>query len=204
MNGESTSYYVPSSTIDTSVSSSGGAFSFGYTGISLGGSSTNSSTNIAYSQRVIAIPAKSYRLLDAMPLYYDIVKQTQIRNIQGLVPDAFHGYFYGNTIHFPKDKKLKDNDCCIYSPDNSPINLSFILRYSFTEDCAATKTISSDFFLKQVVAFNYKSKRFFNTSGNKSVLFYDFVGLGFYKAGPYFPLGEVRSLNDTESSSKTK
>lgn len=199
MFGTTNRFYVPSSSINSSVSSSGGAFSLGNTGISLGGASTTSTTNIEYSQRVIAIPPKSSQNLDAVPLYQGS------DGSKGITRLSSSGEIY-TQLHIPKDKKLKENDCCTYSPDNSPINFYFILCYSFTEDCAATKSITSDYYLKQVVAYNSKSNDKLTTNGDKSLLIYNIVGFRdlAFKTDKYFPLGEVRSLNDTESSSKTK
>ena len=206
MFGITNRFYVPSSTINTSVSSSGGAFSLGNTGISLGGASTKSTTNIEYSQRVIAIPQKSSYNLDAVPLYQGINgSETRVAVGMTLIGRGYTDKLY-TKLFIPKDKKLKENDCCTYSPDNSPINFSFMLCYSFTEDCAATKSITSDFYLKQVVAYNSKSNGNIITNGDKSLLIYNTVGFRdlFLNTEKYFPLGEVRSLNDTESSSKTK
>ena len=47
----------------------GGAIGTLANGVNVGGGSSNTTTNIVYSQRVIAVPAKSIKPLDAMMLF---------------------------------------------------------------------------------------------------------------------------------------
>lgn len=157
MLGTPACYYVPSSTINTSVSSTGSAVNIG-AGISLGGASTNSSTSVAYSQRVVAIPPMATRELEPMFMFNldgSYLGGPTDSKVPGLFMNAYFSS-YGSrewVMNLDKDQKLQETQKFSYTAETSPITFSFMVSYSMTEDCAVSKSLTLNYFLKDIVAY---------------------------------------------------
>lgn len=162
MLGTPACYYVPSSTINTSVSSSGGAVNIG-AGISLGGASTNSSTSVAYSQRVVAIPPMATRELEPM-FMFNLDGSYLGSKVYGMIMNnQFSGYGSREWVmNLDKDQKLQETQKFSYTAETSPITFSFMVSYSMTEDCTATKSLTLNYFLKDIVAYKSASSMSIN------------------------------------------
>ena len=160
-----TAYYVPSATSTASTASSGvsvnagsvaGALGIGGTvgklasGINVGGGNSSATVNVTYSQRVIAIPPKSSKFLDYKYLF------------DGYSCEGFHVYEAGSKympftteINFlnaqGKKYKYKQMEFHEFSQATSPMRFSFFLAYSYTEDCAITKSMEVEMFVRGMI-----------------------------------------------------
>ena len=191
MMGKPICYYVPTSTTVLSSSSSGasvnmgalaGAAGIGGTigklanGVNVGGSTTNATTNTTFSQRIIAIPPMATKDLGAQFMY----------NVEGITPysnnfvfrkscymgtySAFSSYLYALHINFSKKDKegvMKEGEHYTYSEESSPINFSFIITYSSSENCTQEKSITTHYYLKDLIGFRVNS-----ITGTRNVSFY--------------------------------
>ena len=166
--GQSYCYYVPSSTTSSSSSSSGAGVNLGSVagalniggvvgqlagGVNVGGGSTNGGSTTTYAQRVISIPPKASYDLSAMPMFpregaFDIIPGLSFYGENTLTDN------YGLHIDYKKGE-LNPGSLYKYAADNSPVNMSAIVAYSFSENCTSERVMSANLYLKDVMGVDY-------------------------------------------------
>lgn len=182
---ESFAYYVPGETINTTGNTSGASVNLGSvtgalgiggiagtlaSGTNVGGSSSTSSTNVTYAQRVISIPPMSAKTLSPKPIidFY--------RNNAGsiTVNDFGRGIDVKNlnTVKHPwLSLVLKDPDTfcggqlrdvgsvCNFTKENSPMVLSSYISYSASENFQNAKTISHTCYTEKIAGCSHGNAR---------------------------------------------
>lgn len=168
--GQSYCYYVPSSTTSSSSSSSGAGVNLGSVagalniggvvgqlagGVNVGGGSTNGGSTTTYAQRVISIPPKASYDLSAMPMFpregaFDIIPGLSFYGVNTLTDN------YGLHIDYKKGE-LNPGSLYKYAADNSPVNMSAIVAYSFSENCTSERVMSANLYLKDVMGVDYSN-----------------------------------------------
>lgn len=169
--GQAQCYYVPSSTSTTQGASNGGSVNLGAitgalgiggvagtlaNGISVGGGSSNSTTNTTYSQRVMAIPPMSSLNLPPQYMYGNEAKTLA----KGFSLNSPSYYGLSPCVHFLKesdDGPLFFGDKYEYSEENSPLQLSNILAYSYEENCSSLKSITTNLYLRNLLGKSYRT-----------------------------------------------
>lgn len=117
-------------------------------GVNVGGGSTEGAISTTYAQRVISVPPKAKVSLEAQYLFGD-------------EPNTIFedGLFYTRSLflvaYFPKEQ-FKNGTHYIYPENNSPIELSAIISYSFSENCANERMLPVNMYLKDVVGVRLK------------------------------------------------
>lgn len=166
--GQSYCYYVPSSTTSSSSSSSGAGVNLGSVagalniggvvgqlagGVNVGGGSTNGGSTTTYAQRVISIPPKASYDLSAMYIFG--IENTEI--IPGLTysVDLMQSKYLSCLRMSYQKGVLKNGSHYNYTTDNSPVNISAIVAYSFSENCAGERVMSANLYLKDVIGVKY-------------------------------------------------
>lgn len=165
--GQSTCYYVPTSTTTSNTFSGGTGVSLGAVtgalgiggvagtlanGISVGGGSSNMISNTTYSQRVIAVAPLSTVSLSPQYLFGN----EKMTIADGLVYDLAipaYSYEYGTYANFSSKTQagvMMYGDHYVYSHDCSPIQMSFFVAYSKSESCTSEKVLSSHYYLNNV------------------------------------------------------
>ena len=155
---QSVCYYIPTSTTTTASSSGGGSVNLGAVasalgaggtvgtianGVNVGGGSTNGTSTTTYSQRILPIAPMGRTTLDAQYMFgKDIFSPCQ-----GLQCLSYHTNCENEFI-FSDENNILTGDHYIYDKTTSPINLSFIIAYSHTEDCRLLKTQTVYLYLK--------------------------------------------------------
>lgn len=173
--GQSTCYYVPTSTTTSNSSSGGigvnlgavtGALGIGgvagtlANGINVGGGSSNMISNTTYSQRVIAIAPLS--TVSLSPQYFFGNEKMTVAD--GLVYDLInhaYSYEYGTYANFSSKTQagvMMYGDHYVYSHDCSPIQMSFFVAYSKSESCTSEKVLSSHYYLNNVFGTIFPGK----------------------------------------------
>ena len=178
---QASAYYTPSATTVSNTSSSGvgvnagavaGALGIGgsvgklASGINVGGGSSSTTTNVTYSQRVIAIPPMSSKKLDYQFLFDGY-------SCNGLVvyrPSKHYPLYTTFTFKNEKGKKYdyQVGETHSYSEENAPLRFSLILSYSYTEDCSSTKSMKVNMYSEQILGFkrsNWDGKMFIDFHG---------------------------------------
>ena len=162
-----TCYYIPSSTTTTQGAQSGASVNIGAVvgalgvggalgtlagGVNVGGGSSNNTSNTTYSQRVIAVPPMSTKELDAQYLFgkadREICKGFNYRHYTNW------DYLYYGQIFFPAEPEsaeMKYGDHYRYTEESSPVNLAFTTCYSFDENFSSSKSLSSYYYLKDLI-----------------------------------------------------
>ncbi|MCC8070381.1 MAG: hypothetical protein LIO90_01085 [Bacteroidales bacterium] len=141
-NGKATPLYTPSTTISSSGKTTGGAVNLGSVtgalgvggavgtlanGVNVGGSSSNSTTTVTYSQRIVPIPPKSnYQMEYRLPVDHMVSIGTNCT--------------VGETIYF--------------EPDNSPHQMGLYLTYGLDEGMTQTSVLEQNFYLWKVIGLN--------------------------------------------------
>ena len=168
--GQSYCYYVPSSTTSSSSSSSGAGVNLGSVagalniggvvgqlagGVNVGGGSTNGGSTTTYAQRVISIPPKASYDLSAMPMFpregaFDIIPGLSFYGVNTLTDN------YGLHIDYKKGA-LNPGSLYKYAADSSPINMSAIIAYSFSESCTSERVMSVDLYMKDIIGVDYSN-----------------------------------------------
>ena len=169
--GQAQCYYVPSSTSTTHGASNGGSVNLGAVtgalgiggvagtlanGISVGGGSSNSTTNTTYSQRVMAIPPMSSLNLPPQYMYGNEAKTLA----KGFSLNSSSYYGLNPCVHFLKesdDGPLFFGDKYEYSEENSPLQMSNILAYSYEENCSSLKSITTNLYLRNLLGKSYRA-----------------------------------------------
>lgn len=163
-NGEATPYYIPSSSSSSSVSERGGNVNMGSVagvlgiggivgelagGLSVGGSSGTSTSNTIYSQRVISIPPKSVVAIDPQLLFIKLgnicegVHTKEIWKIWG----------YSPVISFDKEEKFNTGDTIKYTEENSPLNFTVYISYSFNNDLSESHKLFGLYYLRKLIGY---------------------------------------------------
>lgn len=170
--GKAISYYTPTFTTTTNSSSSGVGVNLGTianavgiggtvgtlaNGVNVGHSSSDGVSHTMHNQRVIAIPPKTT---------YNLAERYIFNAIEypctGLRYRSLSGYRSIKIFEycFPKSKKngaLMAGERCSYKYEQSPLNFSAIVSYSYTEDCSTLHKLSANMYLKDIVG-NYDSQ----------------------------------------------
>lgn len=153
---QSICFYVPTSTTTTASSSGGGSVNLGAVagalgvggavgtianGVNVGGGSTNGTSTTTYSQRIIPIAPMGKTTLDAQYMFgKDIFSPCQ----------GMQCHTSSTEFIFSDENNILTGDHYIYDKTTSPINLSFIIAYSHTEDCRLLKTQTVYLYLKDL------------------------------------------------------
>lgn len=176
MNGNSFSYYTPSSTTQTSSQQKGAGVNLGAIsnalgingvvgtlaqGINVGGGSTSGSSTTSYAQRVIAIAPNSTYNLAA----HTILGETTQQIMGNIYPSEAHRpllYDKETRVSYGLITPAKIGDCIIYEETISPFT-SIIVAYSHTEDCKNITQIEASVYLKDEIGSTHKyEKHIFN------------------------------------------
>lgn len=162
--GQSLCYYVPTSTTTSSSSTTGGSVALGAiagaagiggtigklaNGVSVGGGNTNVTSSTTYSQRVIAVAPMSTYETEPKSIFADEAKSLT----KGIYYDQQAGlsYLFNAYMVFPKDSPLKDGYEYSYTQETSPIQSSFMVTYSNSEDCISSKSLFSSYYVKNII-----------------------------------------------------
>ena len=173
-NGEPVTYYTPTATTTSHSSSAGAGFNVGALagavglggvastlagGLTVGGSGSTSTSTVTYSQRVLAVPPRATKKLDLQPLFNrgkEIITDGLVCNIWKN-PRAKSREMLVNFRTSKKEDKTQSGQVFTYAEETSPIKLSSIVTYSFSEGCEETESCAVDFFLKHAVAIPFSS-----------------------------------------------
>lgn len=158
-----TPFYIPKSSTTGASSSDGSSVGFGggHIGISMGGSTTESSSTTVYSQRIVTIPPKGTLSLDPQDIgrsfhRYGLLKPNESMAIPWAI-QCYLPFFLGKGFVEEKDKyygfefeKLKIGES-IDVPMQNDLPFSVHLTYSFDEQQKATQSMRQDFYLRKLV-----------------------------------------------------
>lgn len=164
-----TAYYTPTATSTSSTSGTGvgvnagavaGALGIGGTigqlasGINVGGGSSSTTTSVTYSQRVIAVPPQSSKSLDYQFLFDGY-------SCNGLVVSRLSKWYPIYPEFCFKDDNGKKYEYQIgeihsYTEDNTPLRFSVMVSYSYTEDCAQTKSMRVNMYADMILGCKNK------------------------------------------------
>ena len=173
--GQSLCYYTPTSTTTEQGSQSGvgvnlgsitGALGIGgvagalANGINIGGGSTKSNATTTYSQRIVAVPPMG--AINLSPQYmFGYTPRGEIRKLtKGLIVDGDSYYGSFASVYFLKNSDkgpMLFGDRYRYTEENSPLQMSIILSYSFKQDCSSLKSINSSLYLRELIGINIDS-----------------------------------------------
>lgn len=148
--GESIRYYVPTSHVNSSTSSTGGAVNIGF-GVTLGGGGTNSNTTMTYAERVIAIPPGVTKSFD-QGAFAKIgkIKETGL-------PYGYAGGYYDLSIPMPKDRMYINGE---EIRDLSHLNFpaaKIMTKYAFDEAMSEPVLMQATFEPDTMIAAKHKS-----------------------------------------------
>lgn len=161
-NDEASPYYIPSATSSTVTSGTGTSVNMGAVanalgvdgpvgklanGVNMGQSSTHGTTNIVYSQRIIAIPPRSTKTLEYQLFF-------PAGSSYGPFTTSQH-YKNDYDVITRQKFKLKWGEKHKWTEDDSPLTFGVFVAYSFDENCQQTKNIHADLFLKMVMGAGY-------------------------------------------------
>lgn len=172
------SYYVPSASSTSNTSNSGVGVNAGAVasamgiggsigklagGVTVGGGSSSTTVDITYSQRVIAIPPKSSKVLDAQLMFGNDYKPQGIYVYKLDNYSRFFLKFYIIDKNKPVGKKkelfskykIQIGETFSYDYEHAPIKFAFMTTYSLTEDCTQTKSMSFELYSKNIMGFKY-------------------------------------------------
>ncbi len=177
---ESFAYYVPGETVNTRGSTSGASVNLGSvtsalgvggivgtlaSGTNVGGSSSSSSTNVTYAQRVISIPPMSAKTLSSKPIidfYRDNNGSIVVNDFGGVIQignvnTVKHPCLYlilKNTDTFCGGR-LSPGSVCDFTKENSPMVLSSYITYSASENFRNAKTIHHTCYTEKIIGCRY-------------------------------------------------
>lgn len=150
-NGEAVTMYTPTATTESSTQNIGMGVNLGAVsnalgvggvagiisqGVNIGGGTTSGTSCITYSQRIIAIPPKSSKNINHWPLF----------NINDEI-SFFKNGNYGLRIY----KKINRGEKLLYTEENTPLQLSVLVSYSYNENCTDLKTVNTQLYLKEML-----------------------------------------------------
>lgn len=198
--GQSTCYYIPSSTTTSNTSSGGGSVNLGAitgalgiggtvgtlaNGVNVGGGSSNTTSNTTFSQRIIAIAPLSTVKLSPQYLFCNEEKDISTGLKYRLVKRMDRSYIYGIYANFSSESQagtMMYGDHYVYNPENSPVKMSFFVAYSKTENSTSTNVLPSYFYLKDMLGYRYYS----DNIKNNDILFLT-IGITDNKRRDSFP-----------------
>ena len=184
--GNAICYYVPSATTSSHTSSGGvgvnlgavaGALNVGgaigtlANGVNVGGGSSNTTTNTVYSQRVIAVPAKSIKPLDVMMLFGE--EALQIAKGLRYKPWGVSTYNFRVEVNFSKkspEGEMQALDHYVYQEDPSRVHFSFSVAYSKSENLTNMKSMSASYYLAGLIGISNWTKTWKMGYSDKSKL----------------------------------
>lgn len=168
---ESYAYYVPGETHTTTGTTSGASVNLGSVagalgvggavgtlanGVNVGGGNSSSTTNITYTQRIVAVPPMSAKVLPKKPLVSYFRDQST-----NIVVKDFGGAIWVGNVNTVKNPNLylyntnmqpiAQGEHIEFSAENSPITLHTFVAYSLTEDCNQTFTLPHNCFVRYIV-----------------------------------------------------
>ncbi len=143
---EAAPYYIPTSTSNTNVGTTGASINLGY-GIKLGGASTNAQTTVTYSQRTVSVPPMSSKKLEPMLIVtpdtkdaYEIkVGRYDVKNGPGYCP-------YFQSIG------MKRGEIYEWTEDNSKFKITSFVTYSFEENMEKTQSVKTGLYANKLIA----------------------------------------------------
>lgn len=172
---ESAAYYVPGETQTTTGSSRGATVNMGSvagalgvggavgtlaSGVNVGGGSSSSTTNVTYTQRVVAVPPMSTTTLERKPLiaytrgannhifvkdFGGLVKVGNVNTVKN--PNL---YLYMDCPATASGENLQPGQHLEYTAESSPIALNTYLSYSLTESCETVTTLAHSCHVAQI------------------------------------------------------
>ena len=192
MLGQPVCYYVPTSTTTSSSFSSGGSVNLGAVagaagiggtlgtlagGVNVGGGTTSGTSSTTFSQRVIAIPPMSTKALEPQSMY-GLVEKYLGQGLRVRWYNQFTSYMPLLGINFSKDDAvgpMKEGDQYSYLPESSPVNFSFMLSYSLSENCQKEKSMTVHYYLKDLIGYRLNMismlpKVTFTSQNNKALI----------------------------------
>lgn len=193
-----TAYYIPSATSTASTSSSGvsvnagsvaGALGIGGSigklanGINVGGGGSSATVSVTYSQRVIAVPPKSSKILD----YKYLFDGYSCPGLEVYEAQRYEPFFTRvNFLDVDGDKyKYMMLEKHQFNPSSSPLRFSFFVTYSDAEDCVTTKSMEVNLFVKEIIGSGcYNDGDALDTKGHLGFVSY----IRSKKGAPSFPM----------------
>ena len=161
-NDEAAPYYIPSATSSTVTTGTGTSVNMGAvasamgiggpvgklaSGVNMSQGSTHGTTNIVYSQRVIAIPPRSTKTLEYQLFFPGGSSYGPFTTVQHYKND------YDVTTR--QQFKLKWGEKRKWTEDDSPLTFGVFIAYSFDENCQQTKNVYANLYLKMVMGAGY-------------------------------------------------
>lgn len=155
-NGEAITMYAPSATTTTESKSGGVGVNLGAVssalgvggaagtlaqGVNVGGGKTTGTSTVTYSQRIIAIPAKSSKVLG----HWNLFK----------IDDKISFFHYckpvwaNDVLRSYKNITVRNKES--YNEENTPLKLTATISYSHTEDCSSLLTLNSQLYCKEIL-----------------------------------------------------
>lgn len=165
--GQASCFYTPSSTTTTTSSSGGAGVNLGAvagaigiggaagtlaSGVTVGGGSTSGTSSTTYAQRVVAVPPMSTIALTPQYIFGNEKKELA-DGWEYIQWHSHYSYEFIINMNFAKDSsegEMLVGDHYEYQETTSPMQWSFIVAYSETEDCAHEKSLASYFYLKDL------------------------------------------------------
>ena len=175
--GQSYVYYLPSATTNTSSSSSGIGVNAGSVtnalgigglagsianGITVGGGKTSGTSVTTYSQRFVAVPPRSTYHLEPQFIFGDEDKEI-CAGLSCSLKSSTNSYTRCCIMNFSSQDAnggMKEFDMYSYSEQSSPLKMSFVTKYSKSEDFITSTSIHAGLFLKEVYGDELYSKMF--------------------------------------------
>ena len=119
----------------------------------MGGGSTKGASTVTYAQRVISIPPKASYDLNAMYMFGTDDMEISKGLWYSPVTNLFQ-YVKRLRLDYKKGE-FKNGNRYAFTEDNTPINISTIVAYSFTENCTNERVMSANVYLKELIGINY-------------------------------------------------
>lgn len=154
-NGEANAMYIPTATTTSSSTSQGVGVNLGAVanamgvggavgtlaqGVSVGGGTTAGASSTTYSQRIIAIPPKSSKLIERYNL---------------LNPNDKYSFFECTNVdrflYLYTKKNIKIDERIIFNEEETPLQFATFITYSYNEDCAEKQFLNTELYLKEVL-----------------------------------------------------
>lgn len=171
-NGKANTMYTPTATTTSSSTSQGVGVNLGAVanamgvggavgtlaqGVNVGGGTTAGTSSTTYSQRIIAIPPKSSKIINTSRLFEE-VKTNSIH---------FMYREHGLNYELFSKKNIKRNEKILFGEEDSPLQFITHITYSYNEDCAHVQTLNTELYLKDILGcyapktwdtFNFEQK----------------------------------------------
>lgn len=152
-NGEANAMYIPTATTTSSSTSQGVGVNLGAVanamgvggavgtlaqGVNVGGGTTAGTSSTTYSQRIIAIPPKSSKLIERYNL---------------LNPNDKYSFFECTNVHrlLYTKKNINIDERIIFNEEESPLQFATFITFSYNENCAEKQFLNTELYLKEVL-----------------------------------------------------